>query len=79
MEEEKRSHPCLCRLEHMVSEMGPLYLQNKVKLYMSNLTADMFLWEKAYRNIPFSTSLCNLLLEIVPQLGHLMYVSDVCG
>lgn len=55
----------------LVSEMGPLYLQNQGKLHMSNLTGDTFIWEKGERKI-FSISCCNLFLEIVPQLGHLI-------
>lgn len=44
---EKESSLLVQRLGHVVAETGPLYLQTKVKLYMSNLAGDMFLWGKA--------------------------------
>ena len=62
----------------LVSETGPIYLQKQGKLRMSNLTGDRFVWEEGERKI-FSISHCNLFLVVVPQLGHLIQISDICG
>lgn len=58
---QSRRKGVILAFAYLVSETGPLYLQNQVKLHMSNLTGDTFIWEKGERKIFFNFSLQSFL------------------
>lgn len=57
------------RFRHVVSKTSPLYLQNKVKLSMSSLAGDMFLWGKSLEKCFFFNFSLQSFLEISPTIG----------